>query len=255
MKNSDGNPVRVALVTGGGSGIGEAICHRLARDGMAVAVLDRDAENAARVAAELCAMPVRALAVPCDVSDRAALEVAVARIRTELGPITVLVNNAAVESFQLFTEIDDATWERIMSINLKGPYLVTQSVLPDMLAASWGRIVNIASIGAQIGAMRMAHYSASKGGVISLTRTLAVELGARGITVNAVAPSFIDTPMARRAIAANEFPVSFEQIVGSYPIPRLGRPEEVAAACAFFASEDAGYITGQLLGVNGGAAF
>ncbi len=253
--SSGGTTGRVALVTGGGSGIGEAICHRFARDGMAVAVLDLNAANAERVAADLQATGARALALQCNVTDRPAIEAAVARIRAELGPITVLVNNAAIEGFQLFPEIEEESWDRIMAVNLKGPYLVTQVVLPDMLAASWGRIVNVSSIGAQIGALKMAHYAASKGGVISFTRTLAIEFGAKGITVNAVAPSFIDTPMARRAIAANEFPVPFEQILKSYPIPRLGRPEEVAAACAFFASDDAAYITGQLLGVNGGAAF
>jgi NAD(P)-dependent dehydrogenase (short-subunit alcohol dehydrogenase family) len=246
---------RIALVTGGGSGIGEAICHRLAKDGMAVAVLDVNAQNAERVAADVRAAKGRAIGVHSNVADRGSLESAVARVRTELGPITVLVNNAAVESFELFAEIQEESWDRIMAVNLKGPYLVVQAVLSDMVAASWGRIVNVSSLAAQIGAMRMAHYSASKGGVVSLTRTLAIELGPKGITVNSVAPSFIDTPMARRAIAANEFPVPFEQILQSYPIPRFGRPEEVAAACAFFASEDAAYITGQLLGVNGGAAF
>lgn len=255
MQASTETAKRVALVTGGGSGIGEAICHRLARDGMAVAVLDVNADSATRVATDLRAAGGDAIGVHGNVADRGSLDEAVARVRAELGPVTVLVNNAAIESFQLFPDIEEESWDRVMAVNLKGPYLVVQAVLPDMLAASWGRIVNVSSIGAQIGAMKMAHYTASKGGVISLTRTLAVELGAKGITVNSVAPSFIDTPMARRAIAANEFPVPFEAILKSYPIPRFGRPEEVAAACAFFASDDAAYITGQLLGVNGGAAF
>lgn len=250
-----GSTARVAVVTGGGSGIGEAICHRFASDGMAVAVLDQNADNAGRVAADIRVAQGRALAVQCDVSERNSIAHGVASIRAELGPITVLVNNAGIEGFQLFSDIEEESWERIMAVNLKGPYLVIQAILPDMLAASWGRIVNVSSLGAQIGAPKMAHYTASKGGVISLTRTLAVELGPKGITVNSVSPSFIDTPMARRAIAANEFPIPFEEILKSYPIPRFGRPEEVAAACAFFASEDAGYITGQLLGVNGGAAF
>jgi NAD(P)-dependent dehydrogenase (short-subunit alcohol dehydrogenase family) len=141
-----------------------------------------------------------------------------------------------------------------MAVNLKGAYILIQTALPDMIAAGWGRIINISAIGAQIGAPNMALYTATKGGIIAMTRSMAVELGPKGITVNSVSPGFIDTPMARRAIDGDKFPVPYEQILASYPIPRLGRPEEIAAACAFFASEDAGYITGQLLGVNGGAA-
>jgi NAD(P)-dependent dehydrogenase (short-subunit alcohol dehydrogenase family) len=123
-----------------------------------------------------------------------------------------------------------------------------------MLAAGWGRIVMLSALGAQIGAPNMAHYTASKGAVISLTRSLAVELGPKGITVNSISPGFIDTPMARRAIDGNLFPVPYEQILATYPIPRMGLPEEVAAACSFFVSEEAGYVTAQLLGVNGGCA-
>jgi NAD(P)-dependent dehydrogenase (short-subunit alcohol dehydrogenase family) len=121
-----------------------------------------------------------------------------------------------------------------------------------MVAAGWGRIINLSALGAQIGGANMVHYTATKGGVIAMTRSLAVEFGHKGITVNSISPGFIDTPMARRAIDGDLFPVPYRQIVASYPIPPLGLPEEVAAACAFFASEEAGYVTGQLLGVNGG---
>jgi len=141
-----------------------------------------------------------------------------------------------------------------MAVNLKAMFFTVQAVLPDMLEAGWGRIVNLSAFGAQLGAPNMALYTASKGGVISMTRSLAVELGHKGITVNSVSPGFIDTPMARRAIDAGLFPVPYEQILAAYPVPRLGLPEEIAAACAFLASEDAGYITAQVLGVNGGAA-
>ena len=130
---------------------------------------------------------------------------------------------------------------------------VTQTVLADMTDAGWGRIVNVSAIGAQSGATHMAHYTASKGGLIAMTKSLAVELGARGVTVNSVSPGFILTPMSQRAIDGGLFPVPAEQIYGAYPIPRLGRPEEIAAACAYLVSEDAGYVTGQVLAVNGGA--
>jgi 2-hydroxycyclohexanecarboxyl-CoA dehydrogenase len=243
---------RVALVTGGGAGIGEAACLRLARDGMAVGVLGRRIVNAQAVADAINAAGGTALAVEADVADRGQVEAAVAAIRNAIGPITVLVNNAGVEEFMPFAEIGEAAWDRVMDVNLKGTFHTIQIVLPDMLAAGWGRIVNLTALGAQVGAAHMAHYTASKGGVTSLTRSLAVELGANGITVNAVSPGFILTPMAQRAIDGNLFPVPYQEIVATYPVPRVGRPDEAAAAIAFFASEDAGYITGQVLGVNGG---
>lgn len=245
---------RVALVTGGGVGMGAATAQRLARDGMAVAVLDINGDSAADVARIISDAGGKALAVTADVSSRAQVETAVETIRAALGPITVLVNNAGIENFAPFLEIEDETWDRLMQVNLKGAYIVTQVVLPDMLSGGWGRIINISSFGAQVGAPTMVHYAASKGGIIAMTRSLALELGSRGITVNSIAPGFIDTPMARRAIDGGKFPLPLEQMLKSYPIPRLGRPEEVAAACAFFASEEAGYITAQLLGVNGGTA-
>jgi NAD(P)-dependent dehydrogenase (short-subunit alcohol dehydrogenase family) len=242
----------VALVTGGGGGIGEATCLRLARDGHAVGVLGRTPENIAAVADAILAAGGAAVAVTADVADRAQVDAAVARVRQALGPVAILVNNAGIEDFTPFTEVDGALWDRIVAVNLTGVYHVTQAVLPDMLAAKWGRIVNLTALGAQSGAANMAHYTASKGAVVAMTRSLAVELGAEGITANNVSPGFVLTPMSQRAIDGDLFPVPYEQIVASYPIPRVGRPEEVAAAIAFFASEDAGYITGQTLGVNGG---
>lgn len=243
---------KVALVTGGGAGIGEAACLRLAREGLAIGVLGRRIGNAQAVADAIITAGGMALAVEADVADRSQVEAAVAAVRHALGPITVLVNNAGVEEFTPFAEIDGSAWDRVMDVNLKGTFQTIQIVLPDMLAAGWGRIVNLTALGAQIGAAHMAHYTASKGGVTSLTRSLAVELGPKGITVNAVSPGFILTPMAQRAIDGNLFPVPYQEIVATYPVPRVGRPDEAAAAIAFFASEDAGYITGQVLGVNGG---
>ena len=245
--------LKVALVTGGGSGMGEATSLRFAREGMAVGVLDINGEAAAAVAGVIRKTGGRAIDLRADVSDKAQVAAAVSRLREELGPITVLVNNAAIEEFGAFNEITEDSWDRLMDVNLKSVYIVTQAVLPDMEAISWGRIINISSYGAQLSAPYMSHYFASKGGVISLTRGLAAELGAKGITVNTISPGFIDTPMSRRAIGEEQFPVAAETIYGAYPIPRLGKPEEIAAACAFLASDDAAYITAQTLGVNGGA--
>lgn len=246
---------RTALVTGGGAGMGKAIALRLAREGRQVGVLDINGDAAASVAAMIEAGGRKAIALCADIASRAQVDAAVDKLRTAFGPVTVLVNNAAVEDFTPFADIDEPNWDRLMNINLKGTYQVTQAVLSDMLAGGWGRIVNISAFGAQIGAAAMVHYTATKGGIIAMTRSLAVELGPKGITVNSVSPGFIDTPMARRAIDGDLFPVPYEQIVATYPIPRLGQPEDIAAACAFFVSEDAGYVTGQLLGVNGGTAF
>ena len=245
--------MRTALVTGGGAGMGEAVSLRLARDGLAVGVLDIDGAAAADVAARITASGGKALAVQADIASRAQVQAALAAVRARLGPVTVLVNNAGIDRFAPFAEIDDEEWDRVIDVNLKGAYIVTQTVLPDMVAAGWGRIVNFSSFGAQLGAQNMVHYTAAKGGITAMTRSLAIELGAKGITVNSIAPGFILTPMSRRAIEGNKFPVPHEQITASFPIPRIGQPEEVAAAVAFFASEEAGYITAQMLGVNGGA--
>lgn len=243
---------RIALVTGGGAGIGEATCLRLARAGHAVGVLGRRRENTEAVTRAVITAGGQAIPVLADVADRAQVEAAVEEVRAALGPITILVNNAGIEEFAPFLQIDDASWDRIMAANLKGLFQVTQAVLPDMVAAGWGRIVNLTALGSQIGAANMVHYTASKGGVTAMTRSLAVELGSKGITVNEISPGFILTPMARRAIDGDLFPVPYEEIVATYPIPRVGRPEEAAAAIAYFVSEDAGYVTGQTLGVNGG---
>lgn len=243
---------RVALVTGGGAGIGEAACIRLARDGCAVGVLGLREENTSAVARAIVEAGGRAVAVQADVAGKAQVEAAIAKVRDALGPITILVNNAGIEEFTPFQDISEHAWDRLMDVNLKGVYYATQAVLPDMVAAGWGRIVNLTALGAQSGAANMVHYTATKGGLAAMTKSLAVELGSKGVTVNAVSPGFILTPMSQRAIDGDLFPVPYEEIVATYPIPRVGRPEEAAAAIAFFASEDAGYITGQTLGVNGG---
>jgi NAD(P)-dependent dehydrogenase (short-subunit alcohol dehydrogenase family) len=247
-------PKRVALVTGGGTGMGEATSRRLAREGKSVAVLDINGAAAQNVAWTINQAGGEAIALTADITRRDQVEEAVAVIRSTFGPIGVLVNNAGMEDFTAFEAIDADTWDRMMTVNLKGNYNVTQTVLPDMIARQWGRIINFSSISAQTGAANMVHYAAAKGGIIAMTRSLALELGSRGITVNAVAPGLIDTPMAQRAIEGGKFGIPVEQLVRAFPIPRMGKPEEAAAAVAFFASEDAGYITAQLLGINGGTA-
>jgi len=254
-KENKKNKEKVALVTGAGdpAGMGAAIARRLARDGMAVALLDIKGDGANGVAGEINEVGGKAIAVQTDVSSRSQVEVAVARVRQELGPVSVVVNNAATEGWCKFEELTDEIWDKTFDINLKGTFIVTQTVLPDMEKAGWGRIINISALGGQMGGVYdMTHYNASKGGMITFTQSLAIGLGVKGITVNTVSPGFIDTPMARRAIETSAFPVDPEDIIASYPIPRLGKAEDIAAAVAFFASEEAGYITNQVLGVNGG---
>lgn len=244
---------RVALVTGGGSGIGRAISLRLAADGFAVAVLDLRAEAAEKVAAEASAGGRNALAFgDVDVSDRAQVDDAVQRVRRTLGPVAVLVNNAGLTGFKKFQHITDELWERILAVNLSGPFYCTQAVVPDMTAAGWGRIVNISSSSAQSGQQFMSHYVASKAGLIGLTKSLALELGPEGITVNTIPPGFVDTPMLRKSEERGLLGGSVGHHAELTPVRRAGKPEDIAAACAFLVSEEAGYVTGQVIGVNGG---
>ncbi|MFV8818027.1 SDR family NAD(P)-dependent oxidoreductase [Haliea sp. E17] len=239
---------KTAVVTGGGSGIGRAISLQLARDGAAVAVWDLNPEGAAETVALIEAAGGTALACPGDAASAAGIARSAALTRETLGPITILVNNAGITGFTPFLEISEDHWDRMMAINLKGPFLCCQQVIPDMLAAGWGRIVNISSSSAQTGANVMAHYSASKGGVVTLTKSLALEFATKGITVNNIPPGFVDTPMLR----ASPVDVEAEAASVKSPMHRPGRPEDIAAACSFLVSEAAGYITGHTLGVNGG---
>ena len=242
---------RVAVVSGGASGIGCAVARHLAAAGHHVAVLDRQGLLAEEVAQQLRADGARAVAIPVDVSDRPGVEEALAHVRRELGPIAIMVTSAGVEAFTPISEISVAAWDRMIAVNLTGTFHCIQAALVDMLAAGWGRIVTISSSSAQSGAPNMAHYVASKGGVIGLTKALAVELAPRGITVNTIPPSIIDTPMARHAEAAGDFP-GVATIAAMTPVRRAGTPDDVAAACAFLCSDAAGFITGQQIGVNGG---
>jgi NAD(P)-dependent dehydrogenase (short-subunit alcohol dehydrogenase family) len=242
---------RVAVVTGGAAGMGLAIANRLATDGHAVAVFDIDGDAAARAADAMRAGGAKAIGIAVDVSDRTAVEAAVARVRAELGPIGIMVTSAGIDRFERFLEITPESWDRMLAVNLTGTFHCLQCAVPDMVEAGWGRIVTISSSSAQSGARKMAHYVASKGGVIGLTKALALDFAANGITVNTIPPGFIDTPMARRAEQRGDLP-SIEAVAAQTPVRRAGTPEDIAAACAFLCSEEAGYITGQQINVNGG---
>lgn len=230
--------MRTAVVTGGGSGIGAAVVTRLRKDGHQVAIMDLNPCD-------------DELSYVADVTDRGQIDAALTAIRAELGPVTILVNAAGRDHFKRFTDITFADWQKIIDINLHGVFHTIQAVLPDMIEAGWGRIVNISSSSTHSGAPYMSSYVAAKSGVNGLTKSLALELGPAGVTVNAVPPGFIDTPMLRKAADRGNLG-SIEQAIKQTPVGRMGKPEDIAAACAFFASEEAGYITGQILGVNGG---
>jgi 2-hydroxycyclohexanecarboxyl-CoA dehydrogenase len=242
---------RVAVVTGAASGMGLAIGQRLAAHGHRTALLDLDGEAAERAATNLRASGATAFAAAVDVADRGAVDDALGRVRAELGPVDIMVTSAGLDEFTPFTEISAAQWDRMLAVNLTGAFHCLQAAVPDMLAAGWGRIVTISSSSAQGGAPRMAHYVASKGGVIGLTKALAVELGPRGITVNTIPPGAIETPMSRRAQDTGSLPDT-EIIAKMIPVRRMGTAEDIAAACAFLCSEEAGYITGQQINLNGG---
>jgi NAD(P)-dependent dehydrogenase (short-subunit alcohol dehydrogenase family) len=242
-----------AIVTGGASGIGLAISQRLARDGAKVAVFDLDPEQAEQAAKGIREAGGEAIACVVDVSDRSQVDVAVERTRSTLGPVLVLVNVAGKDGFDRFIDISTEVWERIIAVNLTGTFHCTQAALPDMLAAKWGRIVNISSSSAQTGAVLMSHYASSKAGMIGLTKSLALELAPLGITVNTIPPGSIDTPMSRRAADAGRFGGgTLDDVARHIPVRRIGVPEDIAAACAYLVSDEAGYVTGQIIGVNGG---
>jgi 2-hydroxycyclohexanecarboxyl-CoA dehydrogenase len=243
---------RVAIVTGGASGIGLGIAQRLAGDGAKVAIFDLNDVDARDEAAKITATGATAAGFAVDVCDRAAIQDAVDRVREQYGPVTVLVNNAGAEGFEPFLKISQQRWDRLLAVNLTGTFHCCQIVLPDMIKAGWGRIVNISSSSTHSGQPYMAHYVASKSGVVGLTKSLALEFGPRGITVNTIPPGFIDTPMTRRNEAKGNLGDTVENHAARTPVRRAGRPEDIAAACAFLVSNEAGYITGQIIGVNGG---
>lgn len=245
-------PPRVAVVTGGASGMGEASCHELGRRGYQVAVLDINDQAAQRVSDNLRGEGVTALGIGVDVTDRTAVDDAFAKVRSQLGPVAALVTSAGAFGYSAFAEITPREWARIIDVNLTGTFHCCQAAVADMVDAGWGRIVMISSSSAQRGTPFAAHYAASKGAVITLTKSLAREYAAHGITVNNIPPSGIETPMQHQSQAAGYLPPN-EQIAANIPLGRLGTGDDIAAAVGFLCSQEAGFITGQVLGVNGGS--
>ena len=243
---------RVAIVTGGASGIGLAIAERLAADGHAVAIFDRDEDAAAAAAAKIEAAGATAAPFVVDVTDRPRIDAAVGEVRDRLGGTTVLVNSAGLDGFDKFLKIDVEKWNRIFEVNVTGTFHCCQAVVPDMLEEGWGRIVNVSSSSGQTGQQFMTHYASSKAAMIGFTKSLAMELGPKGITVNNVPPGFIDTPMLRDAEAKGRLGGTVDERAAEIPVRRAGRPEDIAAACSFLIRDESSYITGQTIGVNGG---
>jgi 2-hydroxycyclohexanecarboxyl-CoA dehydrogenase len=245
---------RVAFVTGGGGAIGGETARRLARDGRAVAVADLDTAAAGAVADEITAAGGEAVAVSLDVTDPDSVRAAVASAVDALGPVDILVNVAGWDRLVPFVETDEDFWERVIAVNYTGVLRTTRAVLPGMTERGWGRIVNTASDAGRVGSSLESVYSGAKGGVIAFTKTIAREVARRGVTANTVCPGPTDTPLL--AAVGESLPDGGERLVGSLaraiPMGRLATAADVAPAIVFFASEDAGFVTGQTLSASGG---
>ncbi|MFF0156527.1 SDR family NAD(P)-dependent oxidoreductase [Streptomyces sp. NPDC005263] len=242
---------KVALVTGAGRGIGEAIADRLAAQGAAVAVCDVDAEAAGKVAARLTEQyGVRSTAVGADISDSAAVHAAVAQVAGELGPVEVLVNNAAIDVIGRFVDSAEETWDRIIDVNLRGTITVTRAVLDPMIERGGGRIVHIASDAGRVGSSGEVVYSATKGGIIAFGKALAREVARHGITVNSVCPGPTDTALLGQVAEYSQ--KMYDATVRAIPLRRVAQPTEIADVVVFLASDGAAYLTGQTLSVSGG---
>ena len=239
---------KVAVVTGGASGIGRAICLQLARDGAAVSIWDLNGDGANETLALLNAEGGDGMVCVGDASSDDGIARATAATREQLGPITILVNNAAITGFIGFEDLTGDQIDRMLAVNVKGPFLCAQATIPDMVDCGWGRIVNISSSSAQTGSAKMTHYAASKGAIIAFTKSLAKEYASKGITVNNIPPGFVDTPMLR----SSPVDVEAEASSGNSPMGRAGSPEDIATACSYLVSDAAGYVTGHTLSVNGG---
>ncbi len=242
---------KTALVTGAAAGIGKACAIRLAQEGLNVGVLDLDIDGCQEVVKEIEAAGGNAVALQASIADRAQVNTAVDKLREAFGPVTVVVNNAGISNFIPFEELNDDDWDKMFEINTKGTFIVTQVVVPDMKAAKWGRVVNISSSSAQTGSVEQVHYSASKGAVVTMTRSLAQALGPHGITVNNIPPGAVMNTQMSEA-NRERFNLSPEKLAEAIPVRRTGVPEDIANACVWLCSEASSYVNGQTLGVNGG---
>jgi 3-oxoacyl-[acyl-carrier protein] reductase len=238
---------RIALVTGGAQGIGRAIAEELAAAGAVIVLADVNEAKLAETVAEMKAQGIDASAFTVNVSSQQSIEAGAKAIIEKFGKVEILVNNAGITRDNLMLRMKPADWDLVLSINLTGAFLLTQALLSPMLKNRWGRIVNIASVVGRAGQAGQVNYAASKAGLIGLTRSLAREVASRNITVNAVAPGFIETPMT--AVLSEE--VS-KAMLATVPLGRRGTPRDVAQAVKFLASDAASYITGHVLDVNGG---
>ncbi len=242
---------KTALVTGAAAGIGRACAIALANEGIAIGVLDLNLQAAQTVADEINASGGKAMALAASIADEQQIADAAATLRNAFGPITIVVNNAGISNFIPFDELTVSDWDAMFEVNTRGTFIVTQAVLADMKAANWGRVINISSSSAQTGSKEQVHYSASKGAVIAMTKSLAQALGPFGITVNNIPPGAVmNTVMSEEN--KHRFRMSMEQLTSSIPVGRTGEPEDIANACVWLASEKTGYVTGQTIGVNGG---
>jgi 3-oxoacyl-[acyl-carrier protein] reductase len=244
---------RVAIVTGAARGIGAATAQRLAQDGFAVAVLDLDEGSAKGTVEAIESAGGRALAVGADVSHSAQVEAAVERVAAELGPPTVLVNNAGVTRDNMLFKMTESDWDMVMNVHLRGAFLMTKATQKHMIDAKWGRIVNLSSVSA-LGNRGQANYSTAKAGLQGFTKTLAIELGKFGVTANAIAPGFIQTEMTKAT--AERMGIAFEDFIAfaakEIPVQRVGQPEDIAHLVSFLVSEGAGFVSGQVIYSAGG---
>jgi 3-oxoacyl-[acyl-carrier protein] reductase len=246
--------MRVAIVTGAARGIGAAIAHRLAADGMSVGVVDLDEQGSARTVKEITENGGRAIPIGADVADETAARNAVEQTAAELGPVTVLINSAGIIRDNLIFRMTTADWDSVIDVHLRGAFLMTRAAQVHMTQAGWGRIVNISSTSA-LGNRGQANYAAAKAGLIGFTKTLALELGKFGVTANAIAPGYVETDMtmasaARQGLDYDEWKSAAAREI---PLGRIGKPEDIAAVASFLCSEDADYVSGQVIYVNGGA--
>jgi 3-oxoacyl-[acyl-carrier protein] reductase len=246
--------MRVAIVTGAARGIGAAIAHRLAADGLSVGVVDLDEQGSRRTAKEIIENGGRAIPIGADVADERAANDAVQRTAAELGPVAVLINSAGIIRDNLIFKMSATDWDSVMDVHLRGAFLMTRAAQTHMTQAKWGRIVNISSTSA-LGNRGQANYATAKAGLIGFTKTLALELGKFGVTANAIAPGFVETDMtmasaARQGLDYEDWKLTVAQDI---PLGRIGTPEDIAAVASFLCREEAGYVSGQVIFVNGGA--